>query len=57
MLQTFALELTSYPIQRLSLLIPVLFAVTRFIFGITMLFSRIERASLYLTGAGQMSRT
>jgi hypothetical protein len=57
MLQRFALELTSYLVRRLPLLIPVLFGVTPFVFGITMLFSRIERASRYLTSAGQMSRT
>jgi len=37
------------------LLIPVLFGVTVFIFGITMLFSPIERASLYVRSARQMS--
>jgi len=49
------LELRSYIIRRLLLLIPVLFGVTVFIFGITMLFSPIERASLYVTSARQMS--
>jgi peptide/nickel transport system permease protein len=49
------LELRSYIIRRLFLLIPVLFGVTLFIFGITMLFSPIERASLYVTNPRQMS--
>jgi dipeptide transport system permease protein len=49
------LELRSYIIRRLLLLIPVLFGVTLFIFAITMLFSPIERASLYITSARQMS--
>jgi ABC-type dipeptide/oligopeptide/nickel transport system permease component len=49
------LELRSYIIRRLLLLIPVLFGVTLFIFGITMLFSPIERASLYVTSPRQMS--
>jgi dipeptide transport system permease protein len=49
------LELRSYIIRRLLLLIPVLFGVTLFIFGITMMFSPIERASLYVTSARQMS--
>jgi len=49
------LELRSYIIRRLLLLIPVLFGVTLFIFGITMLFSPIERASLYVTSPRQMA--
>lgn len=49
------MELRSYIIRRLLLLIPVLFGVTLFIFGITMLFSPIERASLYVTSPRQMS--
>jgi dipeptide transport system permease protein len=49
------LELRSYIIRRLLLLIPVLFGVTLFIFAITMLFNPIERASLYITSARQMS--
>lgn len=49
------MELRSYIIRRLFLLIPVLFGVTAFIFGITMLFSPIERASLYIRSARQMS--
>jgi dipeptide transport system permease protein len=39
----------------LLLLIPVLFGVTLFIFGITMLFTPLQRASLYVTNARQMS--
>ncbi len=49
------MELRSYIIRRLLFLIPVLFGVTIFIFGITMLFSPIERASLYVTDARQMT--
>jgi len=49
------LELRSYITRRLLLLIPVLFGVTIFIFGITMMFSPIERASLYVTDARQMT--
>ncbi len=49
------MELRSYIIRRLLLLIPVLFGVTLFIFGITMMFSPVERASLYVTSARQMS--
>jgi dipeptide transport system permease protein len=49
------LELRSYIIRRLLLLIPVLFGVTLFIFGITMLFSPIERASLYVTSPKQLA--
>jgi dipeptide transport system permease protein len=49
------LELRTYIIRRLLLLIPVLFGVTIFIFGITMLFSPIERASLYVTDARMMT--
>ena len=48
------MELRSYIIRRLLLLIPVLFGVTLFIFGITMLFSPMERASLYVTSPRQM---
>jgi ABC-type dipeptide/oligopeptide/nickel transport system permease component len=48
------LELRSYIIRRLFLLIPVLFGVTVFIFGITMLFSPTERATLYVTSPQQM---
>jgi dipeptide transport system permease protein len=49
------LELRSYIIRRLLLLIPVLFGVTIFIFGITMMFSPVERASLYATSPRQMT--
>jgi ABC-type dipeptide/oligopeptide/nickel transport system permease component len=49
------LELRSYIIRRLLLLIPVLFGVTLFIFGITMLFSPMERASLYVTNPRQIA--
>ena len=49
------MELRAYIIRRLLLLIPVLFGVTLFIFGITMLFSPIERASLYVSSPRQMS--
>jgi len=49
------LQLRAYIVRRLLLLIPVLFGVTLFIFGITMMFSPIERASLYVTSARQMS--
>jgi peptide/nickel transport system permease protein len=48
------LELRSYIIRRLILLIPVLFGVTLFIFGISMFFSPIERATLYITDPRQM---
>jgi peptide/nickel transport system permease protein len=49
------LELRSYIIRRLLLLIPVLFGVTLFIYGITMFFSPIERASLYVTNPRQLA--
>jgi peptide/nickel transport system permease protein len=49
------LELRSYIIRRVLLLIPVLFGVTLFIFGVTMLFSPIERASLYVSGIRDLS--
>jgi peptide/nickel transport system permease protein len=49
------LELRSYIIRRLLLLIPVLFGVTLFIFGISMAFSPIERATLYVHDPRQMS--
>jgi dipeptide transport system permease protein len=48
------LELRAYIVRRLLLLIPVLFGVTLFIFGITMLFSPTQRASLYITSPQQM---
>ena len=50
------MELRAYIVRRLLLLIPVLFGVTVFIFGITMLFSPIERASLYVRSARQMGQ-
>ena len=49
------MELRSYIIRRLLLLIPVLLGVTIFIFGITMLFSPIERAALYVSNIKQLS--
>ena len=49
------MELRSYIIRRLLLLIPVLFGVTVFIFGITMFFSPIQRATLYVASVHQMS--
>lgn len=49
------MELRAYIIRRLLLLIPVLWGVTVFIFGITMFFSPIERASLYITNIHQIS--
>ena len=49
------MELRAYIIRRLLLLIPVLIGVTIFIFGITMLFSPIERVSLYVTDARQFT--
>jgi dipeptide transport system permease protein len=49
------LELRAYIVRRLFLLIPVLLGVTLFIFGITMLFSPIERASLYVQNIKQIS--
>jgi dipeptide transport system permease protein len=48
------LELRAYIIRRLLLLIPVLFGVTLFIFGITMLFSPSQRATLYVSTPQQM---
>jgi ABC-type dipeptide/oligopeptide/nickel transport system permease component len=47
------LELRSYIIRRLLLLLPVLFGVTIFIFGVTMMFSPVERVALYVTDARQ----
>lgn len=49
------MELRAYIVRRLLLLIPVLFGVTLFIFGLTMLFSPIERASLYVRSPRQMA--
>ncbi|MGA8849293.1 MAG: ABC transporter permease [Dehalococcoidia bacterium] len=48
------MELRSYIIRRLLLLIPVLFGISLFIFGITMLFTPLERASLYITNPKQL---
>jgi len=49
------LELRSYIIRRLLLLIPVLLGVTLFIFGITMMFSPTQRAMLYVRDAKQLA--
>ncbi len=49
------MELRSYIIRRLLLLIPVLFGVTLFIFGITMLFSPVQRATLYVSDPKQLA--
>jgi len=49
------LELRAYIVRRLLLLIPVLFGVTLFIFGVTMLFSPAQRASLYVRDARQLA--
>jgi peptide/nickel transport system permease protein len=49
------LELRSYILRRVLLLIPVLFGVTLFIFAITMFFSPIERASLYVRSTQQLA--
>jgi len=49
------LELRSYIVRRLLLLIPVLFGVTLFIFGITQLFSPIQRATLYVSNLRQLA--
>jgi peptide/nickel transport system permease protein len=49
------LELRSYIIRRLLLLIPVLFGVTLFIFGLTMLFSPVQRAVLYVRDVKQLA--
>ena len=46
--------LRAYIIRRLLLLIPVLFGVTLFIFGITMFFSPGQRATLYVSAPQQM---
>jgi len=48
------LELRAYIIRRVLLLIPVLFGVTLFIFGITMLFSPAQRAALYVSSPQQL---
>ena len=48
------MELRAYIIRRVLLLIPVLLGVTIFIFGIAMMFSPGERATLYVTSVQQM---
>ena len=48
------MELRAYIVRRLLLLIPVLFGISLLIFGITMLFSPIERASLYVSDPKQL---
>ena len=48
------MELRAYIIRRLLLLIPVLLGVTFLIFGITMLFTPTQRASLYVSSPQQM---
>ena len=47
--------LRAYIVRRLLLLIPVLLGVTMFIFGITMLFTPVERATLYVTSIRQLN--
>ena len=49
------MELRSYIIRRLLLLIPVLFGVSVFIFGVTMLFSPMQRATLYISDPRQLA--
>ena len=49
------MELRSYIIRRVLLLIPVLLGVTLFIFGIAMLFPPAQRATLYVTNMRQLS--
>jgi dipeptide transport system permease protein len=49
------LELRSYIIRRVLLLIPVLFGVTLFIFGITAFFSPVQRAALYVHDVKQLA--
>jgi peptide/nickel transport system permease protein len=49
------LELRTYIIRRLLLLIPVLFGVSLLIFAILQLFSPVERASLYVTDPKQFA--
>ena len=48
------MELRAYIVRRLLLLIPVLFGVTLFIFGVTMFFSPGQRATLYVSTPQQM---
>jgi dipeptide transport system permease protein len=49
------MEFRAYVIRRVILLIPVLLGVTMFIFGITMLFSPQQRATLYVNNIRQLS--
>jgi ABC-type dipeptide/oligopeptide/nickel transport system permease component len=49
------LQLRAYIVRRLLLLIPVLFGVTLFIFGITMLFSPTQRAILFIRDPKQLA--
>ncbi len=49
------MELRAYLVRRLLLLIPVLFGVTVFIFGVTMLFSPTQRATLYVSDPRQLA--
>jgi len=48
------LELRSYIVRRVGLLIPVLLGITLFIFGITMFFSPVQRATLYVRDVKQL---
>ncbi|MBE9513632.1 MAG: ABC transporter permease [Chloroflexi bacterium] len=45
----------AYIFRRLLLLVPVLIGVTLFIYGITMFFSPIQRATLYVTSIRQLT--
>lgn len=49
------MELRAYIVRRLLLLIPVLFGVTLFIFGVTQLFSPMQRATLYVRDPRQLA--
>ena len=49
------MELRAYIIRRLLLLIPVLIGVSLLVFGVTQLFSPVERASLYARSAKEMA--
>lgn len=49
------MQLRTYIIRRLLLLIPVLFGLSFFIFGITMLFSPLQRAVLYVSDPRQLA--
>ena len=48
------MELRSYIVRRVGLLIPVLLGITLFIFGITMFFSPVQRATLYVRDVKQL---